>query len=91
MKQFFRIVAFLEGGSYLLLLFIAVPFKYWGENEQYVKILGMPHGLLFVTYIMLAFLLKHNENWTFKDLIIIMMAAILPFGTFFIDIKYLRK
>ena len=89
--QFFRIIAFLEGSSYLLLLFIAVPLKYLGENEQYVKILGMPHGLLFVAYIILAFLLKHKENWTFKDLIIIMMAAILPFGTFFIDIKYLRK
>ena len=60
MKNFFRIVAFLEGVSYILLLFMAVPLKYWGGDEQYVKLLGMPHGLLFVGYIILAFLIKDD-------------------------------
>jgi len=46
MKMFFRVVSFLEGTSYLLLLFVAVPIKYWMDDPQYVKLLGMPHGLL---------------------------------------------
>jgi len=91
MKPFFRIVAFLEGASYILLLFIAVPLKYWGGDEQYVKLLGMPHGLLFVAYLVFTCLLKDTENWNFKDFWIVIIASILPFGVFYIDWKYLKK
>ena len=91
MKNFFRIVAFLEGVSYILLLFIAVPLKYWGGDESYVKLLGMPHGLLFVAYIVFAFLLKENEKWNKTELFIVLVCSILPFGTFYVDWKYLKK
>ena len=90
MKTFFRVVSFLEGTSYLLLLFIAVPVKYWMNDPQYVKLLGMPHGLLFVGYILLAFLLKSELNWSIKKLGVVLIASILPFGTFYVDKKYLR-
>ena len=91
MKNTFRIIAFLEGVSYILLLFIAVPVKYSLGDPTYVKLLGMPHGLLFVAYIVFAFLLKENKNWGIKDLGIILLASILPFGTFYVDWKYLKK
>ena len=90
MKTFFRVVSFLEGTSYLLLLFVAVPVKYWMNDPQYVKLLGMPHGLLFVGYIVLAFLLKPEMNWSIKKLGVVLIASILPFGTFYVDKKYLR-
>ena len=91
MRNIFRLVALLEGVSYILLLFIAVPIKYWGGDEQWVKLLGMPHGILFVSYIICAFLIKENENWGVKDLGIVLLASILPFGTFYVDWKYLKK
>jgi integral membrane protein len=56
-----------------------------------VKLLGMPHGILFVSYILFAFLIKENENWGIKDLGIVLLASILPFGTFYVDWKYLKK
>ena len=90
MKTFFRVVSFLEGTSYLLLLFIAVPVKYWMNDPQYVKLLGMPHCLLFVGYIVLTFLLKSELNWSIKKLGVVLIASILPFGTFYVDKKYLR-
>ena len=91
MKNTFRIIAFLEGVSYLLLLFVAVPIKYNLGDPTYVKLLGMPHGILFVSYILFAFLIKENENWGIKDLGIVLLASILPFGTFYVDWKYLKK
>lgn len=91
MKTFFRVVSFLEGTSYLLLLFVAVPIKYWLNDPQYVKLLGMPHGLLFVGYMVLAFLLKSELNWDMKKFVVVLLASILPFGTFYIDKKYLRN
>ena len=86
----FRIVALLEGVSYILLLFIAVPLKYVWENEKYVQLLGMPHGLLFVAYLSITFLLKNTKNWNSRDLWVIFIASILPFGTFYVDWKYLK-
>ena len=56
MIQTFRIVALLEGLSYILLVFIAMPVKYiniLGSNEILVKLLGMPHGILFIIYIVI--------------------------------------
>lgn len=91
MRLFFRIVAFLEGISYILLMTFGLYFKYQLNNESYVKILGMPHGLLFVLYIIVAFLLRENENWNTKDFRIILLASLIPFGTFYIDRKYLLK
>jgi len=89
MKLFFRIVAILEGISYILLITVGLYFKYQLNNESYVKLLGMPHGLLFILYILVAFLLKENENWTKKEFRIILLASLIPFGTFYIDRKHL--
>lgn len=90
MEKFFRVVAFLEGVSYLLLLCIATPIKYLAGDPQYVKMLGMPHGLLFIAYVILAFLLKPDYKWDNKTFFIVLVASIIPFGTFYIDKKYLK-
>ena len=90
MKNIFRIISFLEGVSYLLLLFVAVPIKYFGANDSYVKMLGMPHGILFMLYIILAVMLKVPEKWSGKTLVVVLVASILPFGTFYVDKKYLK-
>ena len=91
MKNSFRIIAFLEGVSYLLLLFVAVPIKYNLGDPAYVKLLGMPHGLLFMAYLVLAYLLKDDQKWERKTFLIILAASVIPFGTFYIDKKFLRK
>ncbi len=86
----FRITALLEGISYILLLFIATPIKYLLDDPQYVKLLGMPHGLLFMGYIIIAFMIKKEMSWTNKQFGTILVASIIPFGTFYIDRKYLN-
>ena len=90
MVNIFRITAFLEGISYLLLLFVAVPIKYLNGDPQYVKLLGMPHGILFVAYIVLAIWLKPDFKWSKKDFIIVLLASVIPFGTFYVEKKYLK-
>ena len=91
MNKLFRIISVLEGVSYLLLLFIATPIKYLLDNESYVKMLGMPHGLLFIVYIILAIMLKYEQKWELKKFGLILVASIIPFGTFYIDRKYFRN
>ena len=91
MKLCFRIVALLEGMSYILLMTFGLYFKYQLNDATYVKILGMPHGLLFLLYIVMAFLLRVEQNWNAKDFGIVLLASLIPFGTFYIDRKYLLR
>ena len=90
MKHAFRLITLLEGLSYVLLLFIAVPMKYFGNNDAFVKLLGMPHGILFIGYLLFAFYLKDTYQWKWSQLLIVMLASIIPFGTFYVDRKYLK-
>ena len=91
MKLFFRIVALLEGVSYILLMTIGLYFKYQLDDDTYVKLLGMPHGVLFILYILIAFLLRKQEQWSFISFVIILFASLIPFGTFYINRKYILK
>ena len=88
MKLSFRIIAFLEGVSYILLMTFGLYFKYQLNDDSYVKLLGMPHGVLFILYIIFAFLLRKQENWNILNFSIILFASLIPFGTFYIDRKY---
>jgi len=74
----------------LLLLFVAVPIKYTLADPTYVKLLGMPHGVLFVAYIGFALFLRTEHKWNLKTTLVVLLASVLPFGTFYIDNKYLR-
>ena len=91
MLRFFKIIALLEGISMLLLYFFAMPLKYIFENPSYIRPIGMSHGLLFIGYIILAIMLKYEENCSGKKFGIVALASVLPFGTFYIEKKYLQK
>ena len=90
LKYYFRFLAFLEGLSYILLLFIAMPLKYIGGNEVLVKVLGMPHGVLFILYVISCILLKSKMKWNKITTLLVLSASIIPFGTFYVDYKYLK-
>ena len=90
MKLSFRIIAFLEGVSYILLMTFGLYFKYQLNDDSYVKLLGMPHGILFIAYIAFSILGKYRFNWNYKEFLIISGASLVPFGTFYVDKKYLR-
>lgn len=87
--KIFRIIAFLEGVSYLLLMCASV-YKRTHGDDSFVRLLGMPHGLLFVAYVALAIFLQSTYKWNFKTMAIIIAGSLIPFGTFYVDHKYLK-
>lgn len=88
--RWFRKIAFAEGVSFLVLLFVAMPLKYFAGMPMAVTIAGGLHGILFIAYVILAREVKSNYkkdmNWLWKA----GLASILPFGTFYMD-KYWKK
>ncbi|SFU72251.1 integral membrane protein [Pustulibacterium marinum] len=86
----FRIVSILEGISYLSFV-ITMPLKYSYHIEWPNKIVGMAHGILFVLYVFMAFSFKKQQNWNLKDLAIILLCSVIPFGAFWMERKYLKS
>lgn len=85
--QTLRIVGFIEGFSFLLLLFIAMPMKYVWGNPVLVKYVGMGHGILVIAFFLLLLMVCEREKWSLNMYIAGLSAAILPFGTFVYDRK----
>ncbi len=88
--NFLRVLGYLEGISFLLLMGIAMPLKYFFSQPMAVRVLGSLHGLLFVAYCGLALVVCFREKWSLKQLILCWVLSCLPFGTFWFDRKYLR-
>ena len=87
-----RLLAFLEGTSLIFLVFIAVPLKYYAHNPAWVKAIGPVHGMLFLLFLFNTISLGVAQHWSFKTTTWkVLLACIIPFGTFYIDWKILSK
>jgi integral membrane protein len=93
MLKIFKVTAILEGISYLV-LFSNMLFIKPTNFTLYKTLLypiGMSHGILFIGYVVLAILLKKSQKWDFKNFSIILIASLIPLGTFYVDKKYLKN
>lgn len=93
MLKIFKITAILEGISYLV-LFSNMLFIKPNNFDLYHTLLypiGMSHGVLFIAYILLAILLKRSQKWSLPVFGLILVASLIPFGTFYIEQKYLKN
>ncbi|NBC57241.1 MAG: DUF3817 domain-containing protein [Bacteroidetes bacterium] len=90
MLKSFKWVARGEGISLLVLLFIAMPLKYIWEDPSWVRVVGMIHGILFVAYVAWAIWVYLELSWTLRRLVFVILASVIPFGTFYVEKKYLN-
>lgn len=87
-----RLIAFIEGISFLILLFIAMPYKYIWGNPILVKSIGQLHGILFLLFIIATIIVANQERWKlFGTTAKVLISSLIPFGTFYIDKKILSK
>lgn len=86
-----RLLAFVEGISFLLLLGVGMPLKYAYAMPGPNRVIGMAHGLLFVLYVFYVIQAKIEYRWTFQKTALALLASILPFGTFWADVKLFRE
>ncbi|WP_446050982.1 DUF3817 domain-containing protein [Zobellia laminariae] len=87
-----RIIGYLEGISLLILVFIAVPMKYYFLDPSLTKSLGPIHGALFLLFIMNTLSVGVEQNWKFRTTTWkVILACFIPFGTFYIDRKIFSR
>lgn len=86
----FRLVAFLEGCSYLL-IGITMILKYQYAMPQPNYIVGMAHGVLFIIYLVLMLQVGLIYKWNIGKFFLAFLASLIPFGTFYADKKWFSK
>lgn len=86
-----RVVAFWEGVSFLLLLGIAMPLKYWFAMPLAVRIVGMVHGLLFILFLACLGRAMKERRWSAGRAVSALAAGLVPGGTFFLDAALKRE
>ncbi len=87
----FRMLAFAEGVSFLLILFITMPLKYYMDMPYPNKLIGMAHGVLFLMYILMTIQFRIGKTWNNRMTLIALIASIVPFGTFYFTAKILPR
>ena len=88
--SWFRKIAIAEGISFLVLLLVAMPLKYFADLPMAVTVVGWAHGVLFVAFLALAYEVKTALGKNFLFLVKAFIASILPLGTFWLE-REMRK
>jgi integral membrane protein len=86
-----RLLAIFEGISLLVLVFISIPLKHIYEITTLSSTLGPIHGILFLLFVINTISVGIEYNWKFKKTTWkVLVACVIPFGTFYIDHKILK-
>jgi integral membrane protein len=86
----FCLIALIEGISYLLLLGVAMPMKYFLDMPMAVTVTGWAHGVLFMAYGASLLVCWIKYRWSFTRVVGYFIASLLPILPFLIE-KRLRK
>lgn len=86
----YRVMAWVTGVLLLVLVFVAVPLKYIGDNGTMVSIVGVAHGWLYMVYLVAAFWLGYQRRWAHRKTILVLLAGIVPFMSFVAERRVMR-
>ena len=86
-----RVVGYLEGISFVVLLFIAMPLKYLAGDPRAVRVAGLIHGFLFIGFVLALLRVRLERNWPDRKTALAFLAALLPFAIFYADWVMFRE
>lgn len=85
-----RVVGWAEGASFLILLCVAMPLKYFAGQPGAVRVVGMAHGILFMLYVVAAIQAAIVQEWNWRKAGLVLLGSILPAGPFIVDARLLK-
>jgi integral membrane protein len=86
-----RLIGFIEGVSFLVLLLVAMPLKYFLDFPIAVKVTGWIHGILFILYILAVFMAIKPMRWNWFSVLVALAVSLIPIGTFVLDSSLRRR
>lgn len=89
--KYLRLTGITEGISFLVLLLIAMPLKYYFGWPYAVKVVGWLHGILFMAYISAVLLAIRAMKWSWFSVGVALAASLIPIGTFVLDRSWKKR
>ena len=86
MLKYFRIISVVEGLSYLAILCVTLGII----SREFVSYLGMFHGILFILYIAVLFIVAEKKGWSIISWVALFLASVIPFAFIIVEL-FLRK
>src|SRR6476620_410977 len=83
----FRVMAYVVGALLLVLVFVAMPLKYFADQPMYVAIVGPLRGFLYMVYLVTAFDLAVRAKWPFVRTLLVLLAGTVPVMSFVAERK----
>jgi integral membrane protein len=84
-------MAWVTGALLLVLVFVAVPLKYLGDDARLVHVVGVMHGWLYMAYLVTAFLLAYQLRWPLWRMLLLLLAGTVPFASFYAEHRVVRE
>lgn len=81
----YRVMAFATGVLLLVLVFVAMPTKYWGDDDTLVAIVAPIHGWLYAAYVATALVLAYRLRWGLGRTLLVALAGTIPFASFYAE------
>jgi integral membrane protein len=87
----YRIAAWVTGVGLVVLVFVAMPLKYFFGQPQLVAIVGVAHGFLYMAYIVATLILAERCRWKPLDALLILIAGTIPLAGFFAERRVTQR
>ena len=78
----YRVMAYIVGVMLLVLVFVAMPLKYLGDDPTLVETIGPVHGFLYAVYLLVTLDLAVRAKWRWGFTLLVMLAGTIPFLSF---------
>jgi integral membrane protein len=87
----YRVAAWVTGIGLLVLVFVAMPLKYFFGEPRPVALVGMLHGFLYMAYIVCTLILAERCRWRPLDAVVILLAGTIPIASFVAERRVTRR
>jgi integral membrane protein len=87
----YRVMAWITGVWLLLLVFVAMPIKYFGDNDGPVAFIGTVHGFLYMLYVVVVLTAAYRRRWSVGNVVLALLGGVIPFASFIVERRIIAR
>lgn len=78
----YRVTAWVTGIGLVVLVFVAMPLKYFFGRPELVSVVGVMHGFFYMAYLLTTLILAERSRWKPLDALVVAAAGTIPIASF---------
>jgi integral membrane protein len=87
----YRVMAYITGAVLIVLCFAGIPLQLAAHNTIIVNDVGTLHGILYLIYLVVAYLLTRRLKLAIGPTVLVLLACTIPVLTFVVERWVNRK